>query len=468
MLLFSTVLPACKTLEPSAFYETMIDWNQNYSRPENQIEHLDWTGEWIQTFEDKNLKMEFDCFEEEGLYGARFTKDQNGVLWRTDALLQKNENKILVQLDRSYTPGAAVLNEHFSTPKLIETMIDHHLLDDLPVLPFSTKPITITSKQAGILEEIFYGKISLDLPVVLISAFPDGQLPLNPEDLAWRLKGAAHVLVLKDDETQPLWWNESFSLQMPDAGLVSITYPNAAKTIEYHQTPPIDVSNMLLEEICSHIFRYNQQLEKANLPAWMLLKAHKFEQTARQESLRHSSQTQEFSELFDLMSNESQSLSSQLIALQAENNAMREALRLAEHQKSKAAGYGLLNPGKEKELYPGEISDYVIEALKQTAAGSFEQGRKADILQDLIANNPPSGQIEARKEFIRQAISQAKSFERILPLLTKAGFEIIDEGKHYKLIYGHDKRYTFTIGRTPSDFRAAKNNISIILQKLFK
>ncbi|QZS45181.1 hypothetical protein K2F51_06335 [Streptococcus mutans OMZ175] len=51
--------------------------------------------------------------------------------------------------------------------------------------------------------------------------------------------------------------------------------------------------------------------------------------------------------------------------------------------------------------------------------------------------------------------------------LQKLGFKITDDGKHYKLVYYEDNRYTFTIAKTPSDSRAGKNNVSIISKKVF-
>ena len=464
MLLFSTVLPAAKGLDPHAFYETMIDWNQNYSRAENQISSLEWNDGFSQTFCDENLKMEFDCLEEEGLYGARFTKDENGVLWRTDALYLARKQQILVQLDRSYIPGAAIPNQYFATPKLIETMIDHQLLEKSDDLPVSVRPLELSVSDSARLEAIFYGPSSPDLPIVLVSPHETGSWPVDLDKLAWRLKGAAHVIGLQSETGPVLWWKENFSLQMPQAGLVSITYPNATRSIEYIQPPLIDASDFLMEEICSRIFRYNQMLENANQPAWMLLKAHKVEKAAAEESRIRNDETAQFTELFDLMNNDRESLSAQLIALQAENNAMHQALKAANRQEQA----GILVPGREEEFYPGEIRDYVMEALKQVLNSSYEQGRKADLIRDLVESNPSGSEMEKRRELIRQAMNREGSAERWQNLLVQAGFEISEEGKHYKLVYGKDKRYTFTIGKTPSDVRASKNNVSIILQKLFK
>ena len=51
--------------------------------------------------------------------------------------------------------------------------------------------------------------------------------------------------------------------------------------------------------------------------------------------------------------------------------------------------------------------------------------------------------------------------------LKQLGFTITEDGKHYKLTYFDDNRYTITMAKTPSDGRAGKNNVSEINKKLF-
>ena len=46
--------------------------------------------------------------------------------------------------------------------------------------------------------------------------------------------------------------------------------------------------------------------------------------------------------------------------------------------------------------------------------------------------------------------------------LLNLGFEITEEGKHYKLTYRDDPRYIVTIGKTPSDNRSGNNNAALI------
>lgn len=50
--------------------------------------------------------------------------------------------------------------------------------------------------------------------------------------------------------------------------------------------------------------------------------------------------------------------------------------------------------------------------------------------------------------------------------LLELGFEITEEGKHYRLIYYGDGRYKTTIAKTGSDWREGKNIASVILKSM--
>ena len=50
--------------------------------------------------------------------------------------------------------------------------------------------------------------------------------------------------------------------------------------------------------------------------------------------------------------------------------------------------------------------------------------------------------------------------------LLELGFEITEDGKHYRLTYYGDGRYKTTIAKTGSDWREGKNIASVILKSM--
>jgi hypothetical protein len=51
--------------------------------------------------------------------------------------------------------------------------------------------------------------------------------------------------------------------------------------------------------------------------------------------------------------------------------------------------------------------------------------------------------------------------------LNNLGFTIDDDGKHYKLIYMQDDRYTFPLPKSGSDWRGGMNAASDISKRVF-
>lgn len=471
MLLFSTILPARADLKPEEFYQTMIAWN-NKSQDQNRIRDIDWNGEMIAQYRQDNLSLEFDCLEEESLYAARFLKTDGGINWRTDAILFGSSHQILIQLDRTYSEDAANLNQEFSTPRLISVMIDNNLFAQQDVMPYSSQPWLLNESDQPLLEKIFFGDHYQSIPVVLITGDIQGNLPVNAANLAWRLKGTAHVLVLKEDLSGPQilaaqdpWWTHGYGTKIDKRFQVSVTYPNREETTEFFFPHDYQDCQELQNAICSRIFQYNLQLENGNLPAWMVLKARKIEHQANEETRQYQAEKEGMDEMFTILNDDVNSLSSQIQELQQENQAMLMSIKTGGSKKGTGS---LLNVGEETELYPGEMSDYVLDAIRQALNTSKPDGRKAAIYQDLLKANQQTGEIEKRTALIKNAILPGESLDKQMGELKDAGFTLTSDHKHYKLIYGNDPRYTFVFGKTPSDYRAAKNNVSIILSKLFK
>ena len=51
--------------------------------------------------------------------------------------------------------------------------------------------------------------------------------------------------------------------------------------------------------------------------------------------------------------------------------------------------------------------------------------------------------------------------------LTELGFSISEDGKHYKLTYMDDDRYTFALPKSGSDYRGGLNAASDISKRVF-
>lgn len=189
MILFSTILNITDSLTKGAFVDLVLEWNRTSKYIENVVPNVDLNGSYCGKFGDAKLSLEFVDDPERDLMAVRHEKvTADAVVWDTDYVVNFEEKKISIRLDRTYSEDALVMNGAFSTPHFITLLIEGgYLADDLD-LPVLRTPMQF----AGDMENLS-GKYRL--PVVYVTKTSDGQDAIDTSWLASKLKGAAHVLV---------------------------------------------------------------------------------------------------------------------------------------------------------------------------------------------------------------------------------------------------------------------------------
>lgn len=150
-------------------------------------------------------------------------------------------------------------------------------------------------------------------------------------------------------------------------------------------------------------------------------------------------------------------------ALTAENQGL--------HNKIANSGFSHvlnINIGAEDDFYPEEIKDIILAVLEKSLSEIEPQSRRYDIVTNILRSNKHHSIREKKIEQLKHALkSSSKMTPHILQELKDIGFEISEDGKHYKLTYFGDARYTIALAKTPSDYRSGQNNISIITKTVF-
>lgn len=130
---------------------------------------------------------------------------------------------------------------------------------------------------------------------------------------------------------------------------------------------------------------------------------------------------------------------------------------------------GLLKHGDEADLYDGEVRDIVLAALKDALDRVAQPGSRRDhVLRDLLEANEPRGEAEKMREELKGLLRDYRSMDgKTKTALTRLGFDLSDDGKHWKAVFQGDPRYTFAFPKTGSDHRGGLNMVSDINSKLF-
>ena len=95
--------------------------------------------------------------------------------------------------------------------------------------------------------------------------------------------------------------------------------------------------------------------------------------------------------------------------------------------------------------------------------------RRAHVVSDLVAYNEFKRTTKAKADEIKRLFNNFDGMNgKLLKDLENLGFVIEFNGKHYKLKYGGDDRYTITVASSPSDkARSGKNDAHTIINKVF-
>ncbi|QFJ56148.1 hypothetical protein FXF36_15295 [Pseudobutyrivibrio xylanivorans] len=127
----------------------------------------------------------------------------------------------------------------------------------------------------------------------------------------------------------------------------------------------------------------------------------------------------------------------------------------------------VLFQGNEQDFFEGEISEIILECLSESLDNLESKTRKADVIKDIISQNEQDGELEKRKQKVKEIFKGYKSVNGTMKKELEAiGFEVKEDGKHIKLIYFGDSRYMTTIAKTPSDNRTGNNVAGTILREM--
>ena len=142
---------------------------------------------------------------------------------------------------------------------------------------------------------------------------------------------------------------------------------------------------------------------------------------------------------------------------------------LADAQRTSLSSSVLMEkPPALGEKFPGEIREHVIAALSDSRAAAEAGGRdrRARILEAVLCANPPSGELERRREAVRQMLKDAGSFldDDDIAALEKLGFRYISGKNHHKLEWAGIR---FPMAKTPSGRRSCLNSAAEIVNRVF-
>lgn len=501
MLLFSTVLDIEKTLTKDSFIKLVLEWNQGSPHESNVIKDINWEGERNIRFGNEKLWIDIEEYRNKNIIAVRFEKiEEDGVVWDTDYVMNFQDMKMSIRLDRSYLEEALTIDPKFSTPHFITLLIERGYVKKDGTLEVLNKPVFIDDNNIQLLADIINGETTYRLPIVYISKTYYDENPVNVNLLASKLKGVAHVLVQDSNCTNSrlkTLCNENNEYY----GAIGIYFPRQAmghRRYLYRRVTGID--NHLLEKVVQVVIQYSNSQMIETLYTWQgvnnaLLRDRLFsqkEERAQIEEERRKAlyellqlkgnldQTQEkmqqkaikdakaeadkildnFEEDMLKLQEQVEQLSRANDALTSENYGLRSKLNVVDR-------VPVIFLGDEEEFYSGEIKEMILDALDESLKAATPKTRRYDVLNDILEKNAYKRLHDEREKMIKNMFKDYKTLSGVMRQeLKDIGFEITEDGKHYRLTYYGDDRYKTTIAKTGSDWREGKNIAATILKSM--
>ena len=390
-------------------------------------------------------------------------KDHNEIQWCTDAVYsdEKGEKSVLIQVNPTATHYEKVPLP--KVPYLVTLLIRKEYCADDGGLPVNGKPLEVSMSDIDMCAKIMNAKSDNILPVVYISKDYWGTT-VDPVKLAADLKGVAHVLVEKD-------LNMKGKLKKKTNGrnafgsYIGIYFP---KTKYYRKFSVFDYGKdeeRLLNDLKPWLFTQFSGGEIHNIYTWShiaYLQENAFGAESQEElnAFLDNFDSPDVKELRDQNSR----LKEYASRLEHTNDALQQSLNDKNKGKEDTK---VLDPGVEKEKYPGEFTDLMIYILRQVKSRYHENSRPAHIIDSILDANELTGKNEKIMHAFKSAVSDGQKLSnKDKQILKSVGFPL-EQNTHLKCAYCDDDRYIIMISTTPSDsYHGGKNNYSEITNLL--
>ncbi len=311
--------------------------------------------------------------------------------------------------------------------------------------------------------DLILGNSDHRLPIVYVSACFQPGHAIDPRRLASRLAGRAHVVV------EP---GNSFSRQLQAltkstnvyGGTVGIYWPEGGEPRRFYLGTLYQTAAELGDAIQEDLHRTLRQRRPLPRCTWAHLREQVSQNTIAALKSAGSVSVDDYIRSFD---EELAAKDQRLLEAEEEIERLRQELRQREVRSDD--GNILLAPGTERNFYDQEILGIVLDALADARKYVRPDSRRQHVLQSIVDANPlPHRIATTRHETLKDLLCGMTTIDsRIRRGLESMGFRISNGGKHYKLVYQEDDRYTYTLPKSGSDHRGGLNAANDIGRLMF-
>lgn len=474
MLIFSTKLPVKETFTKQKFFELVVRWNQD--SPHHRIDGIEWDGGCRHRWGD--MKNMLEITEYDDVAAAHFVQnEQFGVHWTTEFILHAGRKEIGIYLSREATENTVYFHKEFKPPYFLKLLMRENVLGADVGLHISGYPHSFgaTADERQVLTQLcLEDDGTFRLPVVYLTRdwFTE-HCVIDESELARRLCGVAHVLVESDKDVSRALKALCNGQNVYNGGM-AIYFPSVSATAKRFVPYEGMDTEKVMTQMVRMIFRYMNQQKRERIDTWDGIQMLQMRRQAEQllvEKRRLEENRKQTSKDKDEYWDAYVQAQTQVEELTKQNARLQNELAGLRARVDSMGENPLLYYGDEKEFYQGEMLEFVLTALSEKLdrlpKEQHPKLRVVDVLQDLLNANECDGVQKQRQEELKRVLKGYRTLTpEIQSTLINAGFRISD-GKHYKLTYYDDDRYTVTMAKSGSDWRGGDNLFSEIKKRVY-
>ncbi len=398
----------------------------------------------------------------EDMAAVRYTKTDIHVEWSTSVVFSKQGNLAWVSVKIEWTaltPARKTLLA--KKPSLIKMLLKHLGYGSDGEIKLTDLPLELGLDQVAFAKRCHQGKARVRLPMVYVNTYKHW---VDSERLAHDLVGMAHVVLQANPTLTQQMHNHDDApvhLHWPDGdGHVSRSFFIGHGGYDSHE----ELERAVIKEIQSTLSTRRPYLSGDWGSVQQALSKQKYVELAEQ----NTKNLEEFTETFD---SETQEKDSRIASDAKEILRLQSELKKYQHLQMGENGSlpnVSLKRGKELDLYDNELHGLVVDALKAAHKNSASGSRRHALLTELIAANPSTGEAERLRDLVRKMLKDYRNMDsKTEKTLKEIGFSMTESGKHYKIVFKNDGRYTHSMPKSGSDTHGGMNLASEIIGRIF-
>lgn len=467
MLTFATEFPVHQNTTSSDFLSTMRDWVEKSpftGLSEGDLADLSPNKEFFKKGRDHSVRSigivrpngeEFVAFRNSTL--------DAGISWETAVVFSKSSAGSWIGIrtsNESHQPVSKLpaAKKPYAVRLLLQRLggaVDGALV-------VSDSPVWLTNNDIDLAARLLNGEAGCRLPVVYLSCGFDGKYAIDPNQFSKDLSGMAHVVV---EPNRPFSRRLQIDVSSQNVygGAVGIYWPQGTGRRKFF-SEELDSPEVLKWAITDEV--RGALLNRRPLPqcTWEAVES---EVRRNEYEMLKSGGSKELSEYVATFDADLSARDRQIeVAEQEIARLQREIVRLQSQEASSVGA--IVQPGSEQNLYSGEIASVLGDALRDCADRYPDDSRRGHILRSFANANPSNDIARNNRDRIKYLLRDYRSMDAPTRAgLEALGFSVTEEGKHIKLVYQDDDRYTFILPKSGSDRRGGLNSASDIAKRIF-